>query len=278
MSSLTSLINNRHPLVAPSIYDGISALAAKAAGFEAAYIGSWATGATKYGLPDIGFISLDDMADQVRRLAAAAQMPLVVDGEGGWGNPLHVARAIRVLEEAGAAAIHLEDHEFGKHLGARKVILPLDKAVDKLKAALDARDSEDLLIIARTDAAGTEGMNAAIDRLLAYQEAGASAVMMSGIPDEPDAARLRQEVSVPIFALDRLGSTTAALGKHADVIIYLALTQLAAKASIEQALQALAQDGIAPEPEGGYDAYLEFDSFLGITEERAKAQRYGLLG
>jgi 2-methylisocitrate lyase-like PEP mutase family enzyme len=278
MTSLTSLIANRHPLVAPSVYDGISALAAKDAGFEAAYIGSWGTGATKYGVPDIGFIGLEDMADMVRRLAPAAEMPLIVDGEGGWGNPLHVIRAVRVLERAGAAAIHIEDHEFGKHLGGKKEILPLDKAVDKIKAAVDARESQDLLIIARTDVPYTGGLDPAIERLLAYQEAGAGAVMAAGIPDEQQAARIRREVTVPVFALNRLGSTAADLGKHADVIIYLNVSQLAAKAAIEQAFKTLVQDGVVPEPEGGYNAYQEFDVFLGINEERAKAKRYGLLG
>jgi 2-methylisocitrate lyase-like PEP mutase family enzyme len=278
MTSLTSLIANRHPLVAPSVYDGISALAAKDAGFEAAYIGSWGTGATKYGVPDIGFIGLEDMADMVRRLAPAAEMPLIVDGEGGWGNPLHVIRAVRVLERAGAAAIHIEDHEFGKHLGGKKEILPLDKAVDKIKAAVDARQSEDLLIIARTDVPYTGGLDPAIERLRAYQEAGAGAVMAAGIPDEQQAARIRGEVTVPVFALNRLGSTAAELGKYADVVIYLNVSQLAAKAAIEQAFKTLAEDGVGPEPEGGYNAYQEFDVFLGINEERAKAKRYGLLG
>src|SRR3984957_20948409 len=90
-STLRELIARHHPLVVPSIYDGISALMLREFGFEAAYIGSYATGATRYGLPDIGYIGLEDMADQVRRLAPLAEVPIIVDGEGGWGNPLHVA-------------------------------------------------------------------------------------------------------------------------------------------------------------------------------------------
>jgi 2-methylisocitrate lyase-like PEP mutase family enzyme len=119
-------------------------------GFQAAYIGSYATGATKYGVADVGYIGLEDMANQVRRLAPLVSVPVIVDGEGGWDNPLHVARAVRVLERAGAAATHIADHVFGKHITMRPTLLSVDQAVDKIKAALDARDSTDFMIIGRT--------------------------------------------------------------------------------------------------------------------------------
>src|SRR5258708_24425641 len=105
MTSLKALIAGPGPLIAPSIYDGISAGVLRDTGFRAAYIGSYATGATKYAVPDIGYIGVEDMADQIRRLAPVANVPLIVDGEGGWGNPLHVARSVRLLERAGAAAV-----------------------------------------------------------------------------------------------------------------------------------------------------------------------------
>ena len=95
--TLGEAMAGHRPLVAPSIYDGISALLVHRLGFQAAYIGSYATSATKYGVADIGYIGLEDMADQVRRLAPLVGVPVIVDGEGGWGNPLHVARAVRIL-------------------------------------------------------------------------------------------------------------------------------------------------------------------------------------
>src|SRR5258707_11892266 len=129
--SLKTLIAENHPLVVPSMYDGISALLIKELEFDAAYIGSYATGATRYGVPDIGYIGLEDMADQVRRLAPIAEVPIIVDGEGGWGNPSHVARSVQVLERAGAAATHIEDNDFGKHITAKSSVISTGKAVDK---------------------------------------------------------------------------------------------------------------------------------------------------
>ncbi|MEW2503747.1 isocitrate lyase/phosphoenolpyruvate mutase family protein [Amycolatopsis sp. NPDC047767] len=103
-NTLRHAIAAAKPLAVPSVHDGISALLVRELGFQAAYVGSYATGATKYGVPDIGYLGLEDMADQVRRLAPLVEVPIIVDGEGGWGNPLHVAHAVRVLERAGAAA------------------------------------------------------------------------------------------------------------------------------------------------------------------------------
>ena len=176
----------------PSIYDGISALVLREFGFEAAYIGSYATGATRHGLPDIGYIGTGGHGGPTpRRLAPVAGVPVIVDGEGGWGNPLHVARAVQVLERSGAAATHIEDHDFGKHITGKPRIVPVKVAVDKIKAALDARNSEDFLIIARTDSAGIEGPEAAVDRLLAYQEEGADGLFIAGRLDETSWLRLK---------------------------------------------------------------------------------------
>jgi 2-methylisocitrate lyase-like PEP mutase family enzyme len=184
---LRAAIAANKPLVAPSVYDGISALAAAELNFKAVYIGSYATGATKYGVPDTGYIAAEDMADQVRRIAPLVGVPMIVDGEGGWGNPLHVAHSVRLLERAGAAAIHIEDHEFGKHIDYRSRVLPLPAAVDKIKAALDARESEALMIIGRTDATFALSHQETLARAVAFQEAGADAVFLAGYGFSSDA-------------------------------------------------------------------------------------------
>jgi methylisocitrate lyase len=279
--SLKELIASHRPLIAPSIYDGISAGVLRDTGFEAAYIGSYATGATKYAVPDVGYIGLEDMADQVRRLGPVAGVPLIVDGEGGWGNPLHVARAIKVLERAGAAAVHIEDHEFGKHIVRNPRIIPTKIAVDKIKAAVDARDSEDFMIIARTDSPGTEGPDAAIDRLLAYQEAGADGLFYAGIPDPAAQQRLKAESSVPIFGTDFPGLSAAQLADlGTDVILYSGLAHLAAVAGIRQAFSVLASERSAVPLEqslGGIPGLIGFDDFLGIVAVRDNARTFGLL-
>jgi 2-methylisocitrate lyase-like PEP mutase family enzyme len=280
MTTLRKLIADNDPLIVPSIYDGISARLVRDAGFKAAYIGSYATGATKYGIPDIGYLGLEDMADQVRRLAPVAGMPIIVDGEGGWGNPLHVARAVQVLERAGAAATHIEDHAFGKHLSMQPRVLPVGEAVEKIRAALDARASEDFLIIARTDAAGIEGPAGAVDRALAYQEAGADALFVATPQPLDDASyeRLRKEAKVPTVAIDMPGQSSADHARQgADVVIYYALAHVAAKAGMEAAYRALTNEASTVSIEGTLGSVWAYDDFLGIADARTKAKQYGLI-
>ncbi len=263
------------PLVAPSIYDGISALLVHRLGFRAAYIGSYATGATKYGVADIGYIGLEDMADQVRRLAPLVAVPVIVDGEGGWGNPLHVARAVRVLERAGAAAMHIEDHVFGKHITIRPTLLGVDQAVDKIKAALDARDSPEFLIIARTDSSYSEGQDAAVDRVLAYQEAGADGLFVAGVLDSDHQAHLKAAARVPLFTVNFPGLSAA--DHDADVVLYFALSHAAAITGMRTALEALAGEGSSVSADDALESVADFDVFLGIEQARAEARAYGLV-
>jgi 2-methylisocitrate lyase-like PEP mutase family enzyme len=278
VAALKQVIAEHKPLVAPSVYDGMSALLVRDMGFAAAYIGSYATGATKYGVPDIGYIGLEDMADQVRRLAPVVRVPVIVDGEGGWGNPLHVARSVQVLERAGAAATHIEDHVFGKHLTRSPQLLPVDKAVDNIKAAVDARSSEDFMIIGRSDAVYTDGQSATIDRVLAYEAAGADGLFVAGILDADHQARLRSEARVPIFTVDFPGQSAADHARDgADVILYYALTQTAAVNGMRAALEVLVRDGSTTSIEEQLGVGPTLDEFLGIREARQNARRYGLL-
>ncbi|MFI5756285.1 oxaloacetate decarboxylase [Streptomyces sp. NPDC051569] len=278
--TLRQIIAENAPLIVPSIYDGISALVLKEFDFKAAYIGSYATGATRYGVADIGYIGVEDMADQVRRLSSIIEVPIIVDGEGGWGNPLHVARSVRLLERAGAAATHIEDHEFGKHVTAKPRVIPVGRAVDKIKAALDARASEDFLVIARTDSAGAEGPDAAIDRLLAYQEAGADGLFMAGVLNAEQKQRLRSEATVPLVAPDFPGLTTE--DYEADgtaVVLYYGLSHLAAQAAYRDAFSVLAKERSSvslDERLVGIPAIMGFDSFLGVAQVREDARKYGL--
>jgi 2-methylisocitrate lyase-like PEP mutase family enzyme len=279
-SSLRDLISNNAPVIAPSIYDGITAAVLRDVGFSAAYIGSYATGATKYAVPDIGFIGVEDMADQIRRLAPIANVPLIVDGEGGWGNPLHVARSIKILERAGAAAVHIEDHEFGKHIVMNPRIIPVGQAVDKIKAALDARESDEMMIIARTDSPGTEGPQAAFDRLMAYEEAGADGLFYAGVPDMDVQLKLKSDSKVPIFGVDFPGQSAAQLGAIADVILYYGLTHLVVRNALSRAFTILKTEGSAVSLEdelGGVPAIIDFDTFLGVPQAREKAGQFGLL-
>ena len=274
--SLKTLIAENHPLIVPSLYDGISALLIKELEFDAAYIGSYATGATRYGVPGIGYIGLEDMADQVRRLGPIAEVPIIVDGEGGWGNALHVARAVQVLERAGAAATHIEDHDFGKHLGAQQVVTT-EKAVDKIKAAVDARASEEFLIIARTDSPAVEGPARAVDRALAYQEAGADGLFIAGFLDNESWARLKHSARVPIYVPD-FPSMSAAdqAAQGADVVLYYGLAHISAKAGMLEAFETLKANSSTVSLENKLSTG-GFDEFLGIEAARVQAKKFGLI-
>jgi methylisocitrate lyase len=274
--TLKNVISENSPLVAPLAYDGISARLVRDLNFQAAYIGSYAVSASKYGVADIGFVGLEDIADMVRRIAPIVDVPVIVDGEGGFGNPIHVARTVQVLERAGASATHIEDHVFGKHLGTPQVI-PLAQAVDKIKAAVDARKSEDFLIIGRSDALLSEGEEATIDRLLAFQEAGADVLFLARTPLPGDTLnkRLRDEARVPILMTNGLGYSAKEMGEQgADIVLYPTLTNFVAEAGMRKALEVLAREGSSVDIVEDYEA---FDAFLGADDYRATAYKLGLL-
>ncbi|WP_321326123.1 isocitrate lyase/PEP mutase family protein [uncultured Parasphingorhabdus sp.] len=162
-------------VIAPGVYDALTALLAEQAGFSAAYISGASVSYTLLGRPDLGFVSLSQLAEAVERMRQRVTIDLIVDADTGFGNALNVIHTTRMLERAGASAIQLEDQKMPKrcgHLGGKQLVTAAEM-VGKVKAATDARTSEDTLIIARTDGIAVEGLNAALDRAMAYKEAGA---------------------------------------------------------------------------------------------------------
>lgn len=168
------------PLLAPGAYDALSALLIEQAGFEAIYLSGASIAYTQLGRPDIGLVSFDHVADVVGRVAERVKLPLIVDGDTGFGNAVNVQRTVRIFERMGASAIQLEDQTFPKKCGhlADKSLVPTAEMAGKIRAALDARTSDQTLIIARTDAIGVEGFEAALDRAHAYVEAGADVLFV----------------------------------------------------------------------------------------------------
>jgi methylisocitrate lyase len=182
-----------------------------------------------------------------------------------------------MLERAGASAVHIEDHDFGKHITAAPRVLPLTVAVDKIKAAVDAKSSPDFLVIGRTDSAGSLGQDEALARAVAFQAAGADAVFVAAILDDDGWRSLRTEMHVPIFTLDEPRRPARALAERgADAVIYYAATHFAAERAIRTILTGLAETGAIGAAEE-LPSMAEFDSFLGIESARADAQRWGLL-
>lgn len=170
----------RRSMQVPGCWDGLTALLVEQGGFEAAFVSGGGLAMARLGRPDIGLVTASELVDTVMQIADRVSIPLIVDGDTGFGNAITLQRLIRQLDRAGAAAVQIEDQLFPKRCGhmAGKQVVPLGEAVGRIKAAMDARDGT--RIIARTDAVSVEGLEAAMDRAEAYLEAGADILFLEG--------------------------------------------------------------------------------------------------
>jgi len=200
---LKSIIT-KETLLAPGIYDALSGLIAEQSGARAVYLSGASIAYTRFGRSDVGLVSVSEVHDTLAAVTDRIQIPVIVDADTGFGNALNVQRTIRNFERAGAAAIQIEDQSFPKRCGHLdgKVLIKRDEMVGKVKAAVDARTANDTLIIARTDARAVEGLQEAIDRAHAYQEAGADILFIEAPRsfDEMKTIRKSFHVSIPLLA------------------------------------------------------------------------------
>ncbi|MDH3667739.1 MAG: isocitrate lyase/PEP mutase family protein [Paracoccaceae bacterium] len=175
MAALRTRLTEDRILVAPGIFDALTGLIAEQAGAEALYLSGASIAYTRFGRPDIGLVSMTEVADTVAAIRDRVEVPLIVDADTGFGNALNVQRTVRLFERMGANALQLEDQTLPKRCGHLdgKTLVPAAEMQGKIRAALDARDSAETLIIARTDAIAVEGIDAALDRADSYAEAGA---------------------------------------------------------------------------------------------------------
>lgn len=173
--NLPALLAEPNLLLAPGIYDSLSGLIATNAGAKAVYLSGASLAYTRFGISDLGLVSVSEVNDTLAAITDRIETPVIVDGDNGFGNALNVQRTVRSFERSGAAAIQLEDQAFPKRCGHLdgKTLISKAEMVGKIKAALDARNNQDIQIIARTDARAVEGLSAAMDRAEAYCEAGA---------------------------------------------------------------------------------------------------------
>ena len=173
-------------LLAPGVYDALTALIAEQSGFEAVYLSGASIAYTRLGRSDIGLTTFSEVCDTVAAIAERISIPVIVDADTGFGNALNTQRTVRGFERAGARMVQLEDQTFPKRCGhlAGKGVVPVGEMTGKLKAALDARASADTLIIARTDAVAVEGFEPALERAEAYLEAGADVLFVEAVRSE----------------------------------------------------------------------------------------------
>lgn len=191
-------------LLAPGVYDALSALLAEQAGFEALYLSGASIAYTRLGRSDVGLTTYPEVADTLARITERVRVPVIVDADTGFGNALNVQRTVRGFERAGAAMVQLEDQTFPKRCGHLdgKAVVSTAEMCGKLRAALDARASDETLILARTDALAVEGLDAALDRAEAYLACGVDALFIEALrtPAQMDAACARFALRAPLLA------------------------------------------------------------------------------
>ena len=190
------------PLKVVGAITAYAARMAQAVGFKALYLSGGGVAANSLGMPDLGISTLDDVLIDARRITEASSLPLLVDADTGWGGAFNIARTVRGLVRAGAAGMHIEDQVQSKRCGHRpgKEIVPKDEMVDRVKAAVDARSDPDFVIMARTDALASEGLESAIERILEYVAAGADMVFPEAATDLSMYRKIADAAKVPILA------------------------------------------------------------------------------
>jgi 2-methylisocitrate lyase-like PEP mutase family enzyme len=206
-------------LVAPGVYDALTAHLAERAGFSAVYVSGAGIAYTRLGRPDIGLVAMSEVADTVALIRDRVGSHLIVDADTGYGNALNVARTVRLFERAGANAIQIEDQVFPKRCGHldNKTLIPAQEMIGKIKAALDARHSRETLVIARTDAIAVEGFEPAIARAVSYRDAGADVLFVEAPKTRDELRRIAPALKgVPLMANMVEGGKTPTL-KAADL-------------------------------------------------------------
>jgi methylisocitrate lyase len=190
------------PLQIPGTINAYSALMAEKSGYKAIYLSGGGVANASYGLPDLGMTSLNDVLVDVSRITSATDLPLLVDIDTGWGGAFNIARTIREMINAGAAAIHIEDQIAEKRCGHRpnKAIVPVNEMCDRIKSAVDAKTDDDFVVMARTDALAVDGFNAVIDRVGAFVEAGADSIFAEAMTELSFYEQIVKQVSVPVLA------------------------------------------------------------------------------
>jgi 2-methylisocitrate lyase-like PEP mutase family enzyme len=275
---LRTLLAERATVVAPFAFDGLQARLAEAAGFPAVYLSGFGTAAA-HGLPDVGLLSLAEMAANVARLSAAVHVPVVADADTGFGGPLNVARTVDHYARAGAAALHLEDQVWPKRCGfmAGKEVIPAGEMVAKVRAAVDsaaALGPEDgPLVIARTDALAPHGWDEAVERARCYRDAGADLLFVDGIRSRRDAATYAERLGdLPLVYNGMLPLPEAeALGFR---LVLAAGPLLAGVDALARIYCQLAEKGEVPLAAPGR-VFDEVNTLLGLAEVEELRARYG---
>jgi methylisocitrate lyase len=248
---LRQLVADETPLQVVGTINALAARMAEKIGHQAIYLSGGGLAANSLGLPDLGISTLDDVLVDVRRITDACDLPLLVDGDTGFGGAFNIQRTVRSLHKAGAAGVHIEDQVQAKRCGHRpgKSIVSKDEMVDRIRVAVDARPDDDFVVMARTDALAVEGEQAAIERAVACVEAGADMIFPEAMQELDQYRRFRDAVGVPILAnITEFGKTplfsTPELGEvGVDIVLYCCGAYRAMNKGAETVYRALLEQG-----------------------------------
>ncbi|MBI1657348.1 MAG: isocitrate lyase/PEP mutase family protein [Thaumarchaeota archaeon] len=266
-------------MVVPGVYDALGARMVQSVGFGAMFQTGYGTSATLLGMPDYGFVGAAETVDNARRICSAVSVPVIVDADTGYGGALNVHRLVRQLEEAGAGGIFLEDQRWPKRCGHMegKEVLPQAEYTEKLGAALDARQSRDFVVVARTDARATEGLDAAIQRGQDNHRTGADAIFVEAPRTIEEMRRIGKDIDAPLVANMIEGGATPiqpAESLHSmgfTLVLYPLSVLYASAAAALSTLKDLHRNGTTTSP--SMLSFEQFNELVGLPGVRGLAER-----
>lgn len=271
---LRALLAGPDPVMTPGAHDVVSARLIQAEGFPAIIVGGSACSACMYGIPDVGLVSITELIEFAGRIARHVTVPVVADADDGGGTPINVYRAVQMFDKAGLAAVMIEDTYQAKHLGPGESLIPSDQMVDKVKAATDARIDPDLVIIGRNDSLAIgESLERAIERGVAYAEAGADMIFFSGLRLQ-DGPRARAAVQRPLMNTITSAPIDEIRRAQVNLVVYSGQLLGVGLAASQQVLREIRAGGVIPNYEQRAIAPADYARLLETPETQARARTY----
>ncbi|MGI6486592.1 MAG: isocitrate lyase/PEP mutase family protein [Tepidanaerobacteraceae bacterium] len=279
---LRNLIEDKEILLAPGAHDLLTARIIEKAGFKSVYMTGYGQAASMLGKPDVGLLTMTEMADRAKKFAQAVDIPVIADGDTGFGNAINVIRTVEEYEQAGVAAIQLEDQVAPKkcgHMNGRQVV-PIDEMLGKIEAAKYARKDKDFIIIARTDARTSLGFDEALKRAKAYADAGADVIFFESPESEEEMRKLNEEIKVPALAnMVEGGRTPLFSAKELEemgysIVIFPTSSVYATARAMKELMYEIKAKGSTKESLEKMITFSEFNDLIGLPEIRELEKKY----